>query len=507
MGKKAVLIILDGWGHGDGSKSDAIACANTPFVDSLYEKYPHSELLTDGENVGLPAGQMGNSEVGHLNIGAGRIVYQDLLKINRSVYDGTIETNSTLLEGFAYARDSGKNVHLMGLVSDGGVHSSQEHLHKLCDMAQDHGLENVFIHAFTDGRDTDPKGGLGYIKKLEDHLENSCGQIASVVGRYYAMDRDRRWERIKIAYDMLVNGEGKKTENILDAIAESYDEGVTDEFIKPILVARDGIPGPVIQPGDLLICFNFRTDRCREITTALTQQDFPEQQMQKMDLHYITMTNYDDSFKGVKAVYDKEDIQMTLGEVLSKAGKKQIRIAETEKYPHVTYFFSGGDENKFEGEQRILIPSPKVATYDLKPEMSALQVTEAIVEELKKGEADYICLNFANPDMVGHTGVYEAIIKALETIDGCTQQVVEAGIESGYSFVIIADHGNPDYAINEDGTPNTAHSLNPVPCIIIDDSGKTQSVQNGILADVAPTILKLMGLEHPEEMTGKVLID
>ena len=506
MKKKVVLIILDGWGQGDGSKSDAIANANTPFVDSLYEKYPHSQLLTYGENVGLPEGQMGNSEVGHLNIGAGRIVYQDLVKINKAIKDGSIDDNAALKEGFNYAKRSGKNVHLMGLVSDGGVHSSQEHLHKLCDMARDHGLKNVFIHAFTDGRDTDPHSGIGYIEKLQTHLNRSTGTIASVIGRYYAMDRDRRWERLKLAYNMLVKGVGKETTDVILAIRESYDEGVTDEFIKPIVIKRNGSLFPVISEGDLVICFNFRTDRCREITMALTQKDFTEHGMKKLDLHYITMTNYNDAFQNVNAVFVKEDLSMTLGEALSLAGKKQIRISETEKYPHVTYFFSGGREEVFEGETRILIPSSKVATYDLQPEMSACKVTDAVVQELAKKEVDFMCLNFANPDMVGHTGVYQAIVKAVETVDECAKKVVEAGIENGYSYIIIADHGNADFAINDDGSPNTAHSLNPVPCIVITPGNKKIELNDGILADIAPTILCLMGMNVPSEMTGKTLL-
>lgn len=503
--KKVVLIIMDGWGHGNKSKSDAIANANTPFVDSLYEKHPHSQLLTDGNNVGLPDGQMGNSEVGHLNIGAGRIVYQDLVKINKAIEDKSIDSNPALIKSFNYAKQNGLNVHFIGLVSDGGIHSSQEHLHKLCDMAKDNGLNNVYIHAFTDGRDTDPKSGIGYLNNLGHHLKNSAGTIASVVGRYYAMDRDNRWERIKLAYDMMFKGEGRKTTNVLDAIKESYDAGVTDEFIKPIVsVDENNNPIGRIKQGDVVICFNFRTDRCRQITTALTQRDLPECDMQKIDLYYVTMTNYDNTFKEIKVVFEKEDVEMTLGEVLAKAGKKQIRIAETEKHPHVTFFFSGGREDTFEGEKRIMIPSPTVATYDLKPEMSAYEVTDAITKELQKGEADFICLNFANPDMVGHTGVYEAVVKAVETVDTCVKRVVETGIENGYSFIIIADHGNADYMINEDGSPNTAHTTNPVPCILIDADYK--QIKDGILADLAPTILTLMGMEIPREMTGEVLI-
>jgi len=506
MGKKAVLMILDGWGHGDGSKADAIARAKTPFVDSLYEKYPHSILLTDSENVGLPHGQMGNSEVGHLNIGAGRIVFQDLVRINNAIKDDSISNNPVLKAGLNYAKENNAKLHLMGLVSEGGVHSSQAHLHKLCDMAKDVGLSKVFVHAFTDGRDTDPQSGIGYIENLQQHLNESVGTIASVIGRYYAMDRDRRWERIMVAYDLLVNGEGKKTGDVVEAIRESYADGVTDEFIKPIVNEAIGEGGRIAE-GDVVICFNFRTDRCREITIALTQCNLSDEGMSTIPLHYITMTNYDSTYTNVHAAYDKEEVRMTIGEVVAANGKKQIRIAETEKYPHVTFFFSGGRELEFQGESRIMIPSPKVATYDLQPEMSAPRVTEAIVSELNEGRPDFVCLNFANPDMVGHTGVYSAIVSAVETIDQCAQKVVQAGIDNGYSLVIIADHGNADNAINEDGTPNTQHSLNPVPCIVIDAESKTSQVKDGILADVAPTLLQLMGIAQPSEMTGKSLIE
>ncbi len=501
-----MLIILDGWGIGDGSKSDAIANANTPFVDSLFKNYPHSTLRTSGDNVGLPDGQMGNSEVGHLNIGAGRIVYQDLALINKAIKEKTIDTNPTLIKAFEYAKQNKKAVHLMGLVSEGGVHSSQAHLHYLLDLAKANNLENVFVHAFTDGRDTDPKSGLGYLKNLETHLKTSTGKIASVIGRYYAMDRDKRWERIKFAYDLLVKGEGKKTENILNAIEESYKENVTDEFIKPI-VATDNTGNTigVIKENDVVICFNFRTDRCREITTVLTQQNMPEPGMNTLPLYYVTMTNYDHTFKNVHLMYDKDDLKNTIGEVMEKAGKTQIRIAETEKYPHVTFFFSGGREKEFIGEKRIMIPSQKVATYDLKPEMSAIEVTDAIVPELEKGETDFICLNFANADMVGHTGDYKAVTKAVETVDACAKRVIEAGLKSGYSFIIIADHGNADYMINPDGSPNTAHTTNPVPCILIDRDYK--KVNEGKLADIAPTILKIMDIEIPKEMDGKVLVE
>ncbi|MBL7884120.1 MAG: 2,3-bisphosphoglycerate-independent phosphoglycerate mutase [Bacteroidia bacterium] len=505
MSKKVALLILDGWGLGDGSKSDAIANANTPFVDSLYKNYPFSTLHTSGQKVGLPEGQMGNSEVGHLNIGAGRIVYQDLELINKAIREKTIEDNKTLVNAFEYAKQSNKNIHLIGLVSEGGVHSSQEHLHYLCDMAQNRNIENVFIHAFTDGRDTDPKSGLGYLTNLENHLKKSSGKVASVIGRYYAMDRDKRWERVKLAYDLMVKGEGKKVNSVLKAIEESYAEGVTDEFIKPIVcVDENQNPIAKIQEGDVVICFNFRTDRCREITQVLTQQNMPEQGMSTVPLYYVTMTNYDDTFKNVHIVYDKDNLVMTLGEVLEKANKKQIRIAETEKYPHVTFFFSGGREKEFIGEKRIMAPSPKVATYDLKPEMSAIELTEAILPEIENGSADFICLNYANADMVGHTGDYNAVLKAVETVDKCAQRVVEAGIKSGYSFIIIADHGNSDYMINPDGSPNTAHTTNPVPCILIDKEYK--KIKEGKLADIAPTILTLMGIEIPKEMNGSILI-
>lgn len=505
MSKKVALIILDGWGIGDGSKSDAVANAHTPFVDSLYKKYPHSTLRTSGLDVGLPEGQMGNSEVGHLNIGAGRIVYQDLALINKAIQEKTIDSNPTLIEAFNYAKKNNKAVHLMGLVSDGGVHSSQEHIHYLCDMAKANGLQNVFIHVFTDGRDTDPKNGLGYVTGLEAHLKKSVGKIASVVGRYYAMDRDKRWERVKLAYDLLVKGAGKKTQNVLKSIEESYADNITDEFIKPIVnTDASGNPVAIIKENDVVICFNFRTDRCREITQVLTQQNMSQQGMQTLPLYYVTMTNYDDTFKNVRVVYDKDNLAMTLGEVLEKAGKTQIRIAETEKYPHVTFFFSGGREKEFNAERRMMVSSPKVATYDLKPEMSAIELTDAIVPELQNGSTDFICLNFANADMVGHTGDYKAVVKAVETVDACTKRIVEAGLQNGYSFIIIADHGNADYMINTDGTPNTAHSTNPVPCILIDADLK--NIKEGKLADLAPTILKLMGISIPKEMSGDVLI-
>ncbi len=503
--KKVALVILDGWGIGNGSKSDAIAHAHTPFMDSLMKNYPHSTLHTSGNFVGLPDGQMGNSEVGHLNLGAGRIVYQDLELINKAIREKTIDTNLTLVAAFKYAKENKAAIHLMGLVSEGGVHSSQEHLHYLCSLAKANQVENLFIHAFTDGRDTDPKSGLGYMKNLEAHLKTSTGKIASVVGRYYAMDRDKRWERVKLAYDMLVKGEGQKAKNAVEAIEQSYANQVTDEFIKPIVITDDtGEAIGTIRENDVVICFNFRTDRCREITQVLTQQNMPEQGMNTIPLYYVTMTNYDHNFKNVHLVYDKDNLENTLGEVLEKAGKTQIRIAETEKYPHVTFFFSGGRESEFKGEKRSMIPSQKVATYDLKPEMSALEVTDCIVPELLKGELDFVCLNFANADMVGHTGDYKAVTTAVETVDACLKRVVEAGLTNDYSFIIIADHGNADFMINADGSPNTAHSTNPVPCILIDKDYK--KVKEGKLADIAPTILTLMKLSIPKEMDGNVLV-
>ncbi len=503
-GKKTVLIILDGWGHGDKTKSDAIHNANTPFIDSLYKSYPNCELLTDGENVGLPKGQMGNSEVGHLNIGAGRIVYQDLAKINIACDDNSISEMESLKQSFAYAKRNQVPLHLMGLVSDGGIHSHQNHLYKLCELANKSGITNIFVHAFTDGRDCDPKSGKGFIQKLEQNLFGA--KIASICGRYYAMDRDKRWERIKVSYDLMVNGEGEKSQNLSETIQYSYDNGVTDEFIKPIIsVDENGIPIATIKENDAIICFNFRTDRCREITKVLTQTDMPDLGMKKLRLHYTTMTNYDETFNNVNIIYKKDNIKNTLGEVLEKNKKSQLRIAETEKYPHVTFFFSGGREKKFLGEKRVMVNSPKVATYDLQPEMSAPEVTSTIIEELQEGEIDFVCLNFANPDMVGHTGDYNAIIKAVETVDKCVRKVVESGIKSNYAFFIIADHGNADFSINNDGSPNTAHSTNPVPCFALNTG--FDKINNGILADIAPTILQIMRVEIPEEMTGNNLIN
>lgn len=502
--KKVGLLILDGWGHGDHSKSDGIYNANTPYMDHLEAGFPNAELLTHGEHVGLPEGQMGNSEVGHLNIGAGRIVYQELTRINKAIKDGDFQQNETLTEAFNYARENNKSVHFMGLVSTGGVHSSIDHLFALCDMAKEKNLENVYIHAFTDGRDCNPTTGLGHIESLENHLQNSAGKIASVTGRYYAMDRDNRWERIKLAYDCLTKGEGESFDTAVDAVKASYAADVTDEFITPKVITEDGQPIAKIQAGDVVICFNFRTDRCREITIALTQRDFAEHNMSTLDLHYVTMTNYDKTFNGVKVVFEKDNLTNTLGEVVANAGRSQIRIAETEKYPHVSFFFSGGREAEFQNENRIMIPSPSVATYDLKPEMSAPEIKSAICNEIESNAPDFICLNFANTDMVGHTGVYSAILSAAETVDACVKEVVEVGKKHDYAFIIIADHGNSDFAINPDGSPNTAHSMNPVPVIVLDDDVK--EINNGTLRDVAPTILDLMGIAQPEEMTGSSLI-
>jgi 2,3-bisphosphoglycerate-independent phosphoglycerate mutase len=498
-------MILDGWGLGAGDASDAIASAHTPFIDGLEASAPNATLRTDGENVGLPAGQMGNSEVGHLNIGAGRVVFQELVRIDKAVADGSLEASAVLQEAFSKAAAPGVRLHLMGLVGHGGVHAMQSHLTALCEMSGRAGLKDVFIHAFTDGRDTDPKSGLGFVRELEASIALTPARVASVCGRYFAMDRDKRWERVKKAYDLLVHGQGERAASATDAIEASYAKGITDEFLEPCVVTgADGQPLATIHANDVVICFNYRTDRCREITEVLTQRAFPEQGMVPLSLHYVTMTKYDSTFREVHVIFEKQNLDLTLGEVMSRAGKKQIRIAETEKYPHVTFFFSGGREVPFDGEQRLMIPSPKVATYDLQPEMSAHGITDAITAELAKGEVDFVCLNFANPDMVGHTGVFPAIVKAVETIDDCARRVAEIGRAKGYSFVIIADHGNADKAINPDGTPNTAHTTNPVPVIVLDDRNWT--VRNGILADVAPTILHLMGMEKPAEMTGSSLI-
>lgn len=505
MDKKLILMILDGWGIGKKDNTDAIYNAKTPYMDYLAKTYPTAQLLTSGENVGLPDGQMGNSEVGHLNIGAGRVVYQDLVKINKACKENTIAKNETLVEALTYAKNTGAAVHFLGLVSDGGVHSLDKHLYKLCDITKDFGLTDVFIHAFTDGRDTDPESGLGFITQLEDHLKTSNGTIASLVGRYYAMDRDKRWERIKIAYDLLVDGKGAASTNIIDSVKASYAEGVTDEFIKPIVrINAKGEPVGKVKAGDVVICFNYRTDRLREMTTVLTQKDMPEHGMQTLPLNYVTMTRYDDTFIDVSVIYDKDNLTNTLGEVVSKAGKKQLRIAETEKYAHVTFFFSGGREEPYLNESRLMVQSPKVATYDLQPEMSAIEVKNLVVNELQKEELDFVCLNFANGDMVGHTGIWPAIVKAVETVDSCVKEVVETAKAHGYTAIIIADHGNADNAVNLDGSPNTAHSLNPVPFILVSDTYK--KVNNGILADVAPTIISILGLEKPAEMDGKILI-
>jgi 2,3-bisphosphoglycerate-independent phosphoglycerate mutase len=503
--KKVVLIILDGWGYGRNDKSNAIHAANTPFFDSMLQKYPNSKLEASGTAVGLPAGQMGNSEVGHMNLGAGRIVYQELGRIHKAVDDNEFPTNPVIKEAFEYAKQNNKDVHFIGLVSDGGVHSHIRHLEGLCDAAGQFNLEKVYIHAFLDGRDTDPNSGIKFIGELEEHISNTPFKLTSAIGRYYAMDRDNRWERVKKAYDLLVNGTGAPTKDILGSIKESYDAGITDEFVDPIVRVDDsGEPIAVIKNDDVVICINFRTDRGREITQALTQKSFPEQNMHPLNLHYITMTTYDETFKNVRVIFTKDDLTKTLGEILQDAGKNQIRIAETEKYPHVTFFFSGGREKEFINEKRLLIPSPKVATYDLQPEMSAQGIRDAIIPELKSGWPDVVILNFANTDMVGHTGVFEAVIKAAETADKCTQEVVETGIANGYSFIIIADHGNADYMINDDGSPNTAHTTNLVPCIIIDADVK--QVKDGKLGDIAPTILKMIGVAIPEEMSGNVLV-
>ena len=499
------LIILDGWGLGDHSKSDAVFNANTPFMDELLRNHPNAKLITCGEEVGLPKGQMGNSEVGHLNIGAGRIVYQELTRINKSIRDGEFFQNTVLLDAMKKAKEGGKKLHFMGLVSNGGVHSSQEHLYALCKMAEDNGVKDVFIHAFTDGRDCDPKSALAFIQELENELNKSVGKIATVVGRYYAMDRDNRWERIKKAYDLMVHGIGSPAESAVQAIQESYAQGKTDEFIDPIVLTENGLPIGLIEEGDIVISFNFRTDRPREITRVLTQNEFPEFDMKPLQLEYYTMTNYDATFKNVQVVFEKDNLQNTLGEILSKLDKTQVRIAETEKYPHVTFFFNGGREEKFPLEERIMVNSPKVATYDLQPEMSAFEVKKQILDFVDEAHPNFICLNFANPDMVGHTGVYDAIVKAVETVDLCLKEIVTKGLEKNYEFLIIADHGNADSALNADGTPNTAHSLNPVPIVLVSKE-KGLSIKDGILADVAPTILRRMGIAAPMEMTGISLV-
>ena len=503
MSKKALLMILDGWGIGDHGKDDVIFNTPTPYWDYLLKTYPHSQLQASGENVGLPDGQMGNSEVGHLNIGAGRVVYQDLVKINLACRDNSIMKNPEIVSAFTYAKENGKNIHFMGLTSDGGVHSSLDHLYKLCDISKEYCVENTYIHCFMDGRDTDPKSGKGFIEQLEAHCAKSAGKIASIIGRYYAMDRDKRWERVKEAYDLLVNGIGAKATDMVQAMQQSYDEGITDEFIKPIVNANvDG----TIKEGDVVIFFNYRNDRAKELTVVLTQQDMPEAGMHTIPgLQYYCMTPYDASFKGVHILFDKENVMNTLGEYLAAKGLQQLHIAETEKYAHVTFFFNGGRETPYNNEDRILVPSPKVATYDLKPEMSAYEVKDKLVAAINENKYDFIVVNYANGDMVGHTGIYDAIEKAVVAVDACVKETIEAAKAQGYEAIIIADHGNADHALNEDGTPNTAHSLNPVPCVYVTEN-KDAKVENGRLADVAPTILKIMGLEAPAEMNGNVLI-
>ncbi|MEX0996125.1 MAG: 2,3-bisphosphoglycerate-independent phosphoglycerate mutase [Flavobacteriaceae bacterium] len=506
MYKKVLLLILDGWGITQNPAVSAIAKAKTPFVDSLFKNYPNAQLRTDGLQVGLPEGQMGNSEVGHINLGAGRIIYQELAKINLAVKNDTLSQEIVLKEAFAYAKKNNKNIHLLGLVSDGGVHSHINHLKGLLNASAQEGLSSqTFVHAFTDGRDVDPQSGKGFIEELQNHLKISGGKLASIIGRYYAMDRDKRWERTKKAYDLLVHGKGTPSENAINSMQQSYDNGITDEFIDPIVFTENGNPIATIQPDDVVLFFNFRTDRGRQLTEVLSQNHLHEFNMAALPLNFVTMTNYDDTFKNIRVIYNKENITETLGEVISKAGKKQIRIAETEKYPHVTFFFSGGREEPFEGEKRILCPSPKVATYDLQPQMSAYEIRDKIIPEIENKTADFICLNFANPDMVGHTGVFEAAVKACETVDSCTKDIVEKALANGYTTLIIADHGNSETMVNPDGTPNTAHTTNPVPIIVVDPNIK--SVENGILANIAPTILKLMGIEKPEIMNEKSLIN
>lgn len=503
--KKAILLIMDGWGLGKVKSSDAIQNANTPFVSSLYAQYPNTTLVTCGEDVGLPEGQMGNSEVGHLNLGAGRIVYQELQRINVAIRNGSFAENPYLLKAVRTAKTNDKSLHLAGLVSDGGVHSHIDHLKAIVDVCKKEGLSKLFIHVFTDGRDTDPKSGLHFVRQLQDHLDATVGKIATVSGRYYAMDRDKRWERVKLAYDALVLGKGETADNAVAAIARAYENHITDEFIKPTVILSGGAPVATIQEGDSVIVFNFRTDRCREITQALTQTDFPDFGMHKLNIHYATMTEYDRTYQHVDVIFETDNLNNTLGETLERYGKKQIRIAETEKYPHVTFFFNGGRETPFELESRIMIPSPKVATYDLKPEMSAYELTDAIIPFIEKEEPDFICLNYANADMVGHTGVWEAGIKAVETVDACVKRVVTAALAHGYIVFLTADHGNADYMINEDGSPNTAHTLNLVPLFIIDKEWRG-TVRPGKLGDIAPTMLTLMGLPVPSEMTGNILV-
>ena len=504
MNKKVLLLILDGWGITQDPAVSAIAQANTPYIDSLYNKYPNAQLITHGMNVGLPDGQMGNSEVGHMNLGAGRIVYQDLAKINLAVKNNTLKDEPVLSEAFNYALQNHKKVHFIGLVSNGGVHSHINHLKGLLTAAHQKGLNDIFVHAFTDGRDVDPKSGAGHIEDLQNHLKTTNAKLASIIGRYFAMDRDKRWERVKKAYDLLVFGKGKKSTNALESIQQSYSENITDEFLEPIVLTENEKPIATIDKDDVVLFFNFRTDRGRQLTEALTQEDFPDYSMKKIPLKFVTMTNYDESFKNIEVIYNKENIQETLGEVLEKNKKTQIRIAETEKYPHVTFFFSGGREEPFEGEKRILCPSPKVATYDLQPEMSAYEIRDKIIPEINSKSADFICLNFANPDMVGHTGVFDAAVKACETVDNCSRGIIEAALANDYTTVVLADHGNSEKMRNEDGSPNTAHTINPVPVIIVDKN--ITHVKNGILGDIAPTILHLMGITKPESMTQDSLI-
>ncbi len=504
--QKTLLMILDGWGIGDGSKSDIVATAPTPFIDSLIEKYPNSKLMACGEDVGLPDGQMGNSEVGHLNIGAGRVLYQDMVKITKSIRDKSLWKNQQIVKAYNYAKENNKKVHLIGLIGPGGVHALSSHMVALCQVATQMGLEDIFVHGLTDGRDTDPRSGYGFLEKDLKALEPTNAKFASIIGRYYGMDRDSNYDRLKLAYDLYTKGEGEKSTDLLATVKASYDAGITDEFLKPIvMVDENNTPIAKIEEDDVVICFNFRTDRLREMTIAFTQQDFPELDLHTMNLQWYTMTTYEADFKNVNVIFEKENVTKTMGEIVSNAGLKQIRIAETEKFAHVTFFFSGGRDAEFEGESRILIPSPKVATYDLQPEMSALLVRDAIVPKLENGEADFVCLNFANGDMVGHTGVYEAVWKAVETVDSCVKDVVTAAQKGGFNVMIIADHGNADFAVNNDGSQNTAHSLNPVPCIFITEKEGIE-LNNGVLADVAPTLLSVMGLEVPTEMTGKNLI-
>ncbi|HAY3541764.1 TPA: 2,3-bisphosphoglycerate-independent phosphoglycerate mutase [Elizabethkingia anophelis] len=506
MSKKAILAILDGWGLGLDPKVSAIAQANTPFIDSCLQKYPHSKLEASGLAVGLPAGQMGNSEVGHMNLGAGRVIFQNLVKLNMAVENKTLGNEPEILAAFKYAKDNHKKIHFIGLVSDGGVHSHVNHLKGLLEAADDYGLENVFVHAFTDGRDCDPHSGKGFIQDLIEFMDAKTGKLATIVGRYYAMDRDKRWERVRVAYDAMVNGIGLATNNPVGAIQKSYEDDITDEFLKPVICTQDGMPVAKIEANDVVFCFNFRTDRGREITMALSQEDFPDYEMHKLLLYYVTLTNYDKTFHNVKVVYDENIITHTMGQILEENNRTQIRIAETEKYPHVTFFFSGGREEEFKGERRILCPSPKdVPTYDFKPEMSAYDITNAIVPELEKESADFICLNFANTDMVGHTGVFQAAVQAAETVDKCIEKVATTAYNHGYAVFILADHGNSDVMVNPDGSPNTQHSTNLVPFIVM-DKDHTWNVKDGKLGDVAPTILKVMGVNVPEEMTGDILI-